>query len=488
MNRSSFWPRWLSSVSLLLIFCTCISALLVFIALGQYAYPVADDFCMAVGVRDEGLFSHLWQHYQEWSGRYFGNALYAVYPLVFGMFEGYALLPGMIIFALYLACVFLLSSIFELPWRKPANWLVALLLVCGFILGLRHTASSLYWMASVLTYQSANILLLLTLAFMIRLFDRQQRHQSTSANFLVLILLLVSGAGTNEINLIVLTLLTAGVYLSLAWTGANGRNSWLALLVVTLACFAVVYLAPGTGVRESTFPLRHDWLRSIKGSLDMGMWTLLVWTGNPVFMLCSLLTPFAVTWLYQSSKREITVSNRWLWLFLLLCFLLPVALQFPAWWSMGGWPPPRTVDAIFFVFYVCWFALLGALTIRFMPMRWLFTSVGQITTRASVALFIISSCFVLSVFFVSAKFNLAWNDLRYKAAPFYDYMMQRHALINASRQQGVYYINVPAPAQALPRSIYFNDIRSDWRDWRNVCYADYFGLRGIQRLPFPQAK
>ena len=40
---------------------------------------------------------------------------------------------------------------------------------------------------------------------------------------------------------------------------------------------------------------------------------------------------------------------------------------------------------------------------------------------------------------------------------------------------------VPDYQREYPRSIYFNDIVHDARDWRNACYAAYFGLQRIRR-------
>ncbi len=452
----------------------------VFILLGQYAYPSADDFCMASGVRDEGLIPHLWNHYLEWSGRYTGNALYAIYPLIFGLFSGYSLMPGIIILMLYVATLSLLSAVFNVSIADKKLWMITLLIICTCLLGLRHSASSLFWMAGALTYQSAHILLLFSLALIVRL-KRLQQQQKTSITIQVtLVLLIVLAVGTNEINMLVITTVMLASWVHALWSGCSSTRSWLMLLIVSLACFAIVYFSPGNAIRESTFPLRHDWVRSLKGSLDMGSWTLLVWTGNPVFLAGSLLIPFAVASVNNSSKQTFNISNRLIFSLALVTLSIPVVLQFPAWWSMGGWPPPRTVDAIYFLFLTSWIALLIVLCLRFLPMHLIYDD-KKIRAKASILFFIFSLGFLLSIT-INAKFNSALQDLRYRAKPFHSAMMQRHELIKQSSQQGIYYINVPDLPDDLPYSIYFNDIRKDWRDWRNVCYAKYFGLQGIQRL------
>jgi hypothetical protein len=452
--------------------------LLTFITLGFYAYPSADDFCMVSGVAQNGLFSHLWQHYLEWSGRYSGNAFYAIYPFIFGLFHGYPLIAVLLIVAVYLATAFFLSSLFNLSISARPVLLGALGFVTVYLLGLRHTASSLYWMAGALSYQTANILMLFIMGLIIRLMDRQKSTDSITSVQLWLLALVILAMGTNETSMVSL-----GVIIGLAfvWHLRSGwviLRPWLWLMLTMLICFAVVYLAPGNIERESTFPLRHDWLRSIQGSFNMGSWTLLAWMGNPVFVSSSLLSPFLVAGLYQASPRSFTISSKSLLALGFITFTVPFVLQFPAWWSMGGWPPPRTVDAIFFVFLVSWFITLGALSVRFLINKTVNSGKRVISPRSNAGFSIISLLFIISIL-INSRFQQAQKDLWHRAPAFEEYMLGRHALIYEAIEQHRDFLTVPAYNQQFPRTIFFNDIRVDSRDWRNVCYAQYFGLQGI---------
>ena len=96
----------LARISPWLVVAICMAVVLVFVLLAPYAHPSTDDLCLANGIRRDGLINHLWKHYFEWSGRYSGNALYGVYPLIFGMFEGYRYIPVIIIASLFIASLF----------------------------------------------------------------------------------------------------------------------------------------------------------------------------------------------------------------------------------------------------------------------------------------------------------------------------------------------------------------------------------------------
>jgi len=454
--------------------------LLSFIWLGQYAHPSSDDFCMAAGVRQEGLFPHLWNHYVEWSGRYSGNALYAIYPLIFGMFSGLVFIPALLILLLFLSCSFFLSRLFRLGLFSKPVLLISLVFVTVFLLGMKHTASSLYWPAGALSYQTANILLMFTLGLMVSLCDRLQQQNSYYGVLFTLIIVIVLGMGTNETNMLALSGIVALAFLFQLRSGWSSVKPWLILSVITLGCFAIVYFAPGNAVREASFPLRHDFTRAVYGSLDMGWWVLMGWLLNPLFIVATLLTPFAITRLYSLSPCTFTLSNASIVFVILLTLALPFVLQFPAWWAMGGWPPPRTVDATFFVFLLSWFLMLGVLTIRFVPADFLNSS-GKYFSTSNGLIFSMGAVLFMLAVAGNFKFQRVQQDLWLRAEPFNAYMLQRYALINQSVTHKHLALLVPAFNQEFPRSIYFNDIVPDYRDWRNACYADYFGLQVIGR-------
>jgi hypothetical protein len=463
-----------------LITVSSITVLTLYAVLGLFAYPSADDFCMVSGVEQMGLFGYLQQHYLDWSGRYSGNAFYGIYPLLLGLFSGYPWLATLLIIALITSFAFALAGLFVLPVFNRKVLLVSLVLTAVYLLGLRHTASSFYWMAGALTYQSANILLLLTLGMGLRLLRQPGDNKNTAG----LALLLVLGMGANENNMIVLLFLVLLLLLALHRPKSANPTVGYSLLGLTLLCFLVVYLSPGNAERESTFPLRHDLMRSLEGSLRMGGWTLMAWITQPYLIIASLLLPFAAHALQTVSTIEFRPGARSIIFLAVVTLGFPFLLQFPAWWSMGGWPPPRTVDAIFFIFLLCWSLLIGALGLRYLPREQIFDKQGDATELTRYVTGGLSLLFIIGVG-LNTRLQSAWVDLNQHAPDFRDYMQQRHSMIQSSIDNGVYSLQVPAYRGEPPRSVFFNDIRPDWRDWRNGCYARYFGLTAIQREPQP---
>lgn len=463
-----------------LLIAICLAVVLVFVLLAQYSQPSSDDFCMASGVNDFGLVAYLSKHYFEWSGRYTGNALYAVYPVIFDLFDDYKFIPGIVILVFYLATAFFLSTLFRVSIFARPVLLSSLCFVCVFLLGMLSPASGLYWMAGVLTYQSANILFFVVSGLMIQLADRQMESRNYFSLLTVLLLLMALAIGTNETSMLALTalaLLAVVVHLRSGWVILK---PWLVILVVTMVCFAIVYFSPGNTIRAADFPLRHDLSRSINGSLSVGLQILWLWISNPVLIVSSMLAPYAISRLFQLSSRSFFVSKPMLVLMVFATFLIPVLLQFPAWWSMGGWPPARTVDSIYFLFLVGWYLSIGAATVHCLGKgKW--TLVIQPYRQVSVIALLLMTGLFTAAALDSHAYQLARTDLFHLARPYYNYLNVRYGIIEQAKANGQRYLAVPDYQQEYPRSIFFNDIMYNPNHWRNVCYADYFGLEKIKR-------
>lgn len=452
----------------------------VFILLGQYAHPSSDDFCMAADVNRYGLVMQLWKHYFEWSGRYTGNALYASYPLLFGLFEGYKYIPVLLIILLFLAGAFFLSTLFRGRMFAHPVWLSSLGFVVVYLLGLMSPASSLYWMAGALSYQSANILLLFILGLMIQLARRQQQGQLYSVQLTLLLLVLIAAMGANETGMLAISAVSTLVFFVYIRSGWTRLKPWFLILVTTLICFSIVYFSPGNLVRTADFPLRHEFVRAVNGSVSTGLKVLWIWLSNPVLIVSSLLAPFAVMRLARLAAGSIHVRNREIVLLLLGTLMLPVVLQFPAWWAMGGWPPARTLDAIYFLFLLGWYATLAAVTLRVVNRAESYSAALHASARARLALTLLSLLFT-AVVLTSPGILRVKHDLFHAAGPWSDYMYQRYQRVHQALANGQHRLIVADYQQEYPRSVYFNDIMHDSRHWRNRCYAAYVGLEKITR-------
>jgi hypothetical protein len=332
-----------------------------------------------------------------------------------------------------------------------------------------------------MTYQSANILLLFMLGLMVRLYDSQSAQSATGVTYGLLVAVIVLAVGTHEINMILVTGLVLLAFMLQLHRGWHRSGPWLLLVIVAAISSAIVFLAPGNLARTSTFPMSHDLIRSLEGSYVMGLKTLGIWLASPLLIAATMLLPFAVARLLSVSQRTFDLSATRLFIFLLITLAVPFALQFPAWWAMGGYPPARTVDAIYFVFLLCWLVTIGAFSIHYrIPGLDSFRQAHMSGRVVVVA--IISSVLFIAAIATNGKFRRAAGDLMYRAGPYHAYILARYSLIDEAVLRNELFLTVPEYDGEYPRSIYYNDIRPYPADWRNVCYARYYGLSAIRRV------
>lgn len=453
--------------------------LLIFMFLSQYSNPAADDFCMAAGITESGALSHLWEHYKQWSGRYSGNALYGLLPLLFGLREGYFLIPILLITSLYLAFSYFLSAIFRLSIFKWQVAAASLCLVCVYMIGMKSTATGFYWMAGALTYQTGNILLLVIIGLSFNLYDRQLTFTAHKTYLLLLMTTIFVAMGLNETVMLAITCLIIAVNFYIFFSRTASIRPWLIILTVTLISFCIVYFAPGNEVRSSRFPHRNDILLAISGTWDYGLGNLLRWLSSPALIAASMLSLYFANQLYKSSHRILKVNIKLVIVLFFLILATPFALSFPAWWAMGVSPPDRTNNVIYFIFLLNWFTFITSVLV--LIRKHSLTKYFIISINLKASFIIIAG--VLYILSISASNNyvVALNDL-FNNAPFYsEYLNKRYTTIENSLNNSVSSLILPSYNYKYPKSIYFDDITINTGNWSNVCYAKYFNLDQVSR-------
>lgn len=459
-----------------------LAVVFVYVMLGFYAHPSADDYCMAHGVHQSGLIPHLVHHYVEWSGRYASNTFYALFGMLFGYGDGYRLLALLMVVGLFVSVLYLLATVLAVRMTSPVLLLVSTGFLMIYLTGMREPAGSLYWSAGALTYQTANMLLLLQLALTIRLFNNRLQAAKRYQLMTSLTVVLVMGIGTHETNIAMVLLLVFVAMLFSLIKASQLKIYWLVMLVLALICIAIVFLSPGNLAREATFPMRHDWLHAINGSISSGLQVMGYWLSSPLLWFSTIAWGILSPGLLREDSRLPAITLPVLVITGLFTLLIPVVLQFPAWWAMGGYPPARTVDWIYFVFLISWFTFTTCVVVYLHQSESLSLKTD---TKQTAILVGVAPLLLVVLLAMNGRFYQATGDLFRYASPYKAYMDQRMQTIDRALVHGQLKLAVPEYTGTYPRSIVYNDIRYDPRDWRNVCYADYYGLEGISRVKLP---
>lgn len=442
-----------------------------FIVISFYNHPSADDFCFSNVAMEMGFWDAQAKWYNDWTGRYFSTALLSIGPVVNKSVLQYKILPIIIMAILFFSIVTLIRQISPSLSAKFCLMGACIILLL-YLAGAPSIVEGFYWMPGYVTYQYGNIATFFLLAVMTRLY-RAKENRSKIWLFLLSTSLVLAIVGSNETIMLILLAILLFINIYIVCVRKQMQKWFLALLAIAVLASAFVVLAPGNTVRLGieNSPLKgYNFFVSIYMSLYDAAYHLASWLSQGTLILFTLFfIPVAANFSKKNSH-----GHRMLYIHPLIgvsLFLVLISISyFPAYWSLGHTPPPRTQNVTYLMFVVGWFYV-----------NYLCVTYYIKTTKKPVfALPLYSKIFICILIFFSlvdeGNIKKAYADLLTGRAYKYDQeLKRRHELILASKEKTL----VLPTIKAIPETIYFRDITSNKSHWRNACYSGYIDKEAV---------
>lgn len=495
LTRAARWMKAHLPLCLLLLFAF---SLLPLLAVGVYDFPAVDDYnygmqvhgalsgggfplCSALGAAVRKTA----ETYLRWQGTYAAVFLMSLQPAAFSV-SAYAAVPFLMLGALIFSTFALLHTIFCrcLSLERKEIVLIGVPVLFLQIQFVPSPVEAFYWYNGAVYYTFFYSLMLLYLRALLRIACGLPHGGRALVSALVLAVLL---GGGNYVTALLVSLLGL-VFLFFSRAAHRPDTKRLILPEAVLAaCFLVSAMAPGNRVRQqrvrASGPVQAVFHAIAQAVADAGHWAA------PVLILVFLLL-LPVIWRITA---KIKFSFRWPGLWILLTFLLFAAQNVPSFYAQSTAGPGRMRDIVYdsFVWLVfldlAYFA--GWARRTFSCLRNRISAFFQRNLAASErgALRTMGACLVClllaaSVFHGEApdRFGAAVcaRDLaRGTAASYHSQQMERQKLLESGGSGDMI---LPA-LTAYPRSLFFDDITKDPKDWRNRGMAAYFGKNTITR-------
>ncbi len=451
-----------------------------FLILSYFPTPSADDFCFATQVINNGFIQTQIERYHTVGGRFFATG---VLTSIMGLMnfiggkilfvEKYWILSTIILLILWKALFIFIKSLFSRQLSsKEISWAAFTLFVI-FVVRVPSTAQGFYWLPASITYTLANALtlFLLSLLFSSQNFTAFSRIKK-SIYILTCILLTAAVIGSNEtIMLILLIILFFGTLYTSIHKHPNAFL-WKTVLVTGIVCAIIVFSAPGNSARLSYFPQKLQIGTSIISALKIAVIYFLAWSRNITVIGASIiLLSFSSTHSNRFNSSKLTphyfVIFIVLWLGTIFMSLLPAFV------SMGHRPPLRTRNTIYLIYMLGWFYSI------FMFGSTIFHSHVQ---KISKSLMPIGQIIMIAGLIFTGNFLRGVKDLT--RAPAYKIQVKKrtkqiqHAIIH----QATSLITVSA-YKNIPKTITFDDIEVDPKNWKNQCCSNFYSLDSINISP-----
>ena len=458
-----------------------IAIVYVFFHLALYTHPSeADDFCFAVQFREMGVWNAIVHNYLFWSGGYTSTFISGVVGAKTNLIQIYKFLPMVMLFATIAAAAFFVASLFRIRLSNPWVWLGGLGYTLFFISIMPAVVSGFYWFNGAVTYQLANIFLMLILAQCVRIIDSGLEGEVGLSSFVILAVLIAIGIGCTETVMAEMVVMVSSICLWRMIFDQRYRTSWLFILLTTICFFLVYALAPGNTqraahiiVNETTNHPGWDFPRALGASVYFGFGELetivasaQLWWATVIFVL--LFKAYG----NQRAQLKDRIRTSHILFGAIVCFILPFALQFPAQLIIATPPPERAQNAIYFGFLLAWFGV-WTLTITKYFNGPIFSN--SRSKSSSIAGLVATVMLLLSVG-GSDNIQLAYGDLLYRAQDYDLEMKQRYAYVTTPFVEGET-IHTIELLQNRPYTISFIDLNFNQSATNKLtCFGRYFGF------------
>jgi hypothetical protein len=455
-------------------------AVIVMLIYTYYAAATADDFCRASYPKNLTWLAHIKQEYMEWSGRW---AVHSVYVLTFPKIGitsiGYSqllLLSGPIWFVIfYVAAQILFGN--AMCGREKA--FIALILSVVFWISMPGPGETWYWLTGSTEYQLPFLLMSCCLLILTAQLNNTRNYMKV-VSCLGAAVLAILVAGFNElIGLILLGLLTIGMILSLFLRRVDAALGFAGVLVSSLVGLAVNLLAPGTVAHAAVFSNGYNFLTAIRVVfLEPGQ-APLQWLGQASMLWLTILlvtSPWFLARLPAWVRTPFPLpSTLPLWLALVpLIGLVAVHLTlFATDYAQGSSAPARTLDIAYAVFVFGWLASL-------IPLGLLAKEAAVPNQPVGKALHLIAAVMLPLSIVTGPNLMAGLSGLRKTAREFAPAVAAREVQMRTRTANASEPIELK-PITISPILFLWNDITEDPEDWRNQCFARFYGVRAVRQ-------
>lgn len=429
-------------------------AILPFILISFFIHPSVDDFCYNIQSRDLGFWTAQLTWYNDWTGRYFTSAILSIKPLVSGSFFIYKLIPVILLSSLFVS-IYYLSSLLFVNLKRKGFLVFTFYFVTIYLMQMPSVAQGFYWLPGSISYQLPSILSILFLCSLIQLIKTNNWKYLLTSIFLVFFII-----GSSETSMLLIDFLIGTIFIYKFYRDKKINKSILILLIFAMLFSLVVIISPANIIRSSNFPYKHQLFNSIFNSLLAFKNYLAIWL--PLIILFTFI-------FYDYFRQEIgNYSSKIfninpIFVFIIVC-CIPFIGFFPGYWSLGGDPPLRTINTIYFYF------LTGFIYFTFVVFFYLKQKSTSFLSFSKGVKYLL---FVLIFIYLGHKNNVktAYADLIKGKAYKYDLeLKERYKKINNSKNDTIYVSKL----KHRPSTIFFDDITSNPSNWKNECYDSYF--------------
>ena len=399
-----------------------------------------------------------------WGGRYSATAVMSLFILTTGLIHAFWLVPLLTLGITFLALYLFFGTFYSGEGRLYVATLSTFSLFV-YIALVPTTAELFCWLAGGVSYQVGLSLFIILCTLLLRENDGEPRPgrlhfylRLTTASILAFLV-----AGFNETLMVLqLAILLPGTLIHHR-RGVRTRSLWITALLFASVGAVLLVSAPGNVVRATHHVAGGKTAAAVLSSISTG--TLFLVTKGAVLLLLGFFLPTL------QPRNEGSNRNDGRYVLALLLYPAVIVSFFPVFWVTGH-PPAYRIMSLPLILLVC-----GVIPPALSLARVLYgTVLGEKLCRTVTAAVLTIGVVILA--FLLTNFRTITGDLAGRSAHYSRLIDARYETIERERAGGARTIFLPR-LHVTPASIHVTDITPDPTDWKNRCYASFFGVEEI---------
>ena len=434
--------------------------------LAMYNHPsVADDYCFAYMTRDHGFWQAQKFYYDGWSGRYISNMIFHATPLAYGVFWFVKAMPFLIFGLLFHASYCFIGEVL-----KPSvqhKLLLTITFLSIFIIFSASVVDTFYWYTSVFIFPTSLCFFLYLIVVILRYYQSQyQRIKYWIALLAATLVFLV--VGSNEVMML-FTIAFLGIVWAYLLLFEKRFDTLIFVLMLVGLYFTYFWViqAKGNQVRMVGGNILGGAIQqSLIDALKSTFVNSIKWAGVLMFFAIPYSIFFLKKYYPQMPSNIFKIK---VWIPILGLFILIFMMFFVIHYGNDMGVPDRVKNIIFAIYALGFFYIV---TIA----HFAYSKGNRKIKNEFVLIIVVILSVITSIYFNGQNLKTMYTDIRLGIAKRYDQeMTKRYAQIRESKSDTIYV----APLKNIPKSLCFDEIKTNQKHLWNKCYATYFEKKVI---------
>lgn len=481
----------------LIIYIMMLISLMPILIIALYNHPSADDYgysdtvykivqnggnCFAI--IKEALKSTI-QGMQVWQGLYSSGFLLALQPAVFGE-QFYGLVTYVMILTIILGIGFFVKRVNKYIFKSDSrDWIILTFLISFFIIQtIPSPLEGLFWFNGAMNYTFFMMLLFYEISILIKYYNINKTSNRMLSTIILIWTSIISFimSGGNHVTAF-LSMLVILCFITYCIVKKQYKTSlaYVMILIFGIIGFYINMTAKGTIIRSNAINNNSGIIETIIHSAYQGIIYVNEWISFSLILMLASLTPFIYTMLTKNSFYK-KIKWKWIFISITLSYGAICAMLCVPYYAMGWFGAGRLTDIVYIAFVIL--SVLNYTYVIGLILKYLnIDNIVKYVTNTKTYILCLAYIFALIIISIAGNENMyttsheALIELISGDAKKYDEEMD-------SRME--YYLDKSLvdvelePLTVYPKLLYFQDLSTDSKDWKNIDAAIYYDKNTIK--------